>query len=72
MIVIPAKAGIQNYRQSGFRIKCGMTATQIAGNRALWSIQNSLNAVRYVLTLPGDSGIILGNAKLARIMEITG
>ncbi|MFH1883384.1 MAG: hypothetical protein ABIL62_11810 [Planctomycetota bacterium] len=60
------------YRRSGFRIKCGMTATQIARNRALWSIQNSLNAVRYVLTLAVDSGIILGNAKLARIMEITG
>ena len=49
-----------------------MTAIQITRNRALWSIQNSLNAVRYVLTLAGDSGIILGDAKLARIMGITG
>ena len=36
MIVIPAKAGIQNYRRSGFRIKCGMTATQITLDRALF------------------------------------
>jgi len=71
MNVIPAKAGIQN-KNNGFRIKYGMTANQITRNRALWSIQNSLNAVRYVLTLAGDSGIILGNAKLARIMGITG
>ena len=33
MAVIPAKAGIQYYEFSGFRIKCGMTIPQIISDR---------------------------------------
>ncbi len=35
MIVIPAKAGIQDSDESGFRIKCGMTAPQITSDKVL-------------------------------------
>jgi len=49
--VIPAEAGIHNYRKSGFRIECGMTTNRITSNRT--QAQNKITDIAKIVKQPG-------------------
>jgi len=51
-LVIPAKAGIQNRLQNGFRIKCGMTTYVIEVDRLLLDAKNLEPLLGFALAEP--------------------